>query len=87
MLLRRLGYTYTVLWEGLTTNQQQLLRGLSAEPAEVKPFASGFLRKYSLASSSAHRAVEGLLERALIDREGGGYLISDRFFRLWVARL
>jgi hypothetical protein len=87
LLLRRLGYTYTVLWESLTTNQQLLLRGLAAEPPEARPFAAVFLKKYNLASSSAHRAVEGLLERDLIDREGEGYIISDRFLRRWIDRL
>lgn len=87
LLLQRLSYTYSVLWESLTANQQQLLRGLAEEASEVKPFSSGFLSKHDLAASSVHRAAEGLLDRDLIDREGEGYFISDRFFRLWIRRL
>jgi hypothetical protein len=33
------------------------------------------------------RAVDGLLDRDLIDRENGSYLITGRFFRLWVQRV
>ncbi len=87
LLLRRLAYTYTVLWERLTTNQERLLHGLAAEGPKAHIFASAFLKAYDLAASSAHRAAEGLLEKDVIDREGEGYVISDRFFRLWIKRL
>ncbi len=87
LLLSRLAYTYTVLWESLTTNQQVILRGLAAEPPPARPFAAAFLHQHRLAGSSAHRAVEGLLERDLIDREGDGYILSDRFLRLWLRRI
>jgi len=86
LLLSRLAYPYTVLWEGLTANQQRVLRGLATEPPPARPFASTFLHRHGLAGSSAHRAVEGLLERDLIDREGKGYILSDRFLRLWLRR-
>lgn len=87
LLLERLSYTYSVLWESLTINQQALLRGIAEEDSVVKLFSSRFLQKYNIAASSAHRAVEGLLHRDLIDREDEGHFISDRFFRLWLRRL
>lgn len=87
LLLRRVSYPYMVLWESLTSNQQQLLWGLAAEVLPAKPFAQAFLKKYDLAASSAHRAAAGLLERDVVDREGEGFIISDRFFRLWIQRL
>jgi uncharacterized protein len=34
--------------------------------------------------SNAQRAVDALLERDIIDRDNGSFLISDRFFRLWI---
>jgi hypothetical protein len=30
--------------------------------------------------------VESLLEKDVIDRDNGSFLISDRFFRLWLQR-
>lgn len=87
VLLRRVSYAYMVQWESLTSNQQKFLRGLAAEPAPAKPFAQAFSKRFDLAGSSAHRAAKGLLERDLIDREGEGFVISDRFFRLWIERL
>ena len=87
LVLRRLSYPFSVLWENLASNQQTLLRGLAAEGPRARPFSSAFLKAHRLASSSAHRAAEALLERDVIDREGEGYVIGDRFFRLWVQRL
>jgi hypothetical protein len=86
LLLRRLGHTYTVLWESLTKNQQALLRGLAAEGPEAQPFSAEFLGARGFAASSAHRAAEALLERDVIDKEAGGYLITDRFLSVWLAR-
>jgi uncharacterized protein len=87
LLLRRLDYTYTVLWETLSSNQRLLLQGISSEPPSPQPFSAAFLAKYGIPGSSAHRAVEGLLERDLVDRDSDGYFISDRFFRLWIMQL
>ena len=86
VLLRRLGHTYTVLWESLTKNQQALLRGLAAAGPEAQPFSAAFLGAHGLAASSAHRAAEALLQRDIIDKEAGGYLITDRFLGVWLAR-
>ena len=88
VLLRREETAYATLWETLSRNQQRLLRGLAEEDAGAKPFSARFARAHGLgASSSAQRAAEALLERDVLDREGGSLLISDRFFRLWLQRL
>src|SRR5437762_4591364 len=85
VLLERESYAYSTLWESLATNQRKFLKGLASEPAKVKPFAAEFLRRHGLDSpSNAQRAVDALLERDVIDRENGSFLISDRFFRLWI---
>jgi uncharacterized protein len=85
VLLDRESYAYSTLWESLSTNQRKFLKGLASEQAKVKPFAAEFLRRYGLDSpSNAQRAVDALLERDVIDRDNGSFLISDRFFRLWI---
>jgi len=56
-------------------------------PARTKLFAGPFIARYGLGSASnAQRAVESLLNRDLIDRANGSFLITDRFFRIWIAQ-
>lgn len=87
VLLDRESYAYTALWESLALNQKRLLKGLASEPAGVKPFAGAFIRRHGLGSASnSQRAAESLLNRDLIDRDNGSFLISDRFFRIWIGQ-
>lgn len=86
-LLRREGYAFTTRWETLTRNQQRFLRGVAEAPGAA-PFAAEFVQAHGLRTpSNAQRAAESLLRLDLIDREGGGFVISDRFFRLWIRRM
>lgn len=86
-LLDRERYAYTTLWESLTANQRRFLEGLARSSEPVQPFASEFLQRHGLGTaSSAQRAVESLLSRDVIDRDGGSFTILDRFLRLWIQR-
>lgn len=87
LVLERLSYPFSVLWESLTANGRSLLKGLAEAGPGAQPFSSQFLQARGLAASSAHRVAERLLERDVIDREAEGYVILDRFFRLWIERL
>lgn len=88
LLLDRESYAYATLWESLSLNQRRLLKGLAHEPADVRPFSAAFVRDYHLGTASnVQRASETLLERDVIDRENGSYLISDRFLRIWIQRM
>ena len=85
LLLNRENYAYTTLWESLAINQRKFLKGLASETSKVQPFSAEFIGKYGLGSASnVQRAVESLLEKDVIDRDNGSFLISDRFFRLWL---
>ena len=87
ILLDRENYAYVELWESLALNQRRLLKGLASEPSGAKPFAGAFVRRHGLgSSSSSQRAVEALLNRDVIDRDNGSFLITDRFFRIWIQR-
>ena len=87
LLLDRETYAYTALWETLTTAQRRTLVGLASEPTGPQVFGAGFVRTYRLQSaSSVQSAVRALLNRDLIDREDGSFLILDRFFALWIRR-
>ena len=85
VLLDRETYAYTALWESLTIPQKRFLKGLAAEAAGVKVFGGEFVSRYGLSSASnAQRAVEALLGKDIIDRDNVSFLITDRFFRLWI---
>jgi len=87
VLLDRESYAYTWLWESLALNQRRLLKGLASEPPGVRPFSGAFVGRHGLGSASnAQRAVESLLNRDLIDRDNGSFLITDRFFRIWIGQ-
>lgn len=86
VVLTRLAYPFTVVWEGMTANQRTLVRGLVRGGQEAQVFSSAFLRKLRMAPSSASRAIEGLVQNDVLDRGETGYVVTDQFFRLWVAR-
>ncbi len=87
-LLRRESHAYITLWEMLTRNEQRLLRGLANSDTPPRPFSSDFTRRYGLRSAStSQRASESLLRKDVIDREQSSFVITDRFFRLWVRKL
>ncbi len=88
LLLERENYAYTMLWESLALNQRKFLKGLAHERARIQPFSAEFIGRYGLGSgSNVQRAVDALLEKDVIDRDKGSFLISDRFFRLWLLHL
>ena len=88
ILLARESYAYTTLWETLTQSSQRLLRGLALAPGPVKPFSADFIQTYQLGSpSTIQRALDQLVERDVIERENGTWIIVDRFFRLWIQQL
>jgi hypothetical protein len=61
------------------------LKGLATEAAGVKVFAGEFVGQHGLGTASnVQRVVKALLEKDIIDRDNGSFLITDRFFRLWI---
>jgi AAA+ ATPase superfamily predicted ATPase len=88
LLLKRESYAYTTLWDSLSMNQCRFLQGLASEAHGVKVFAADFIRRCNLKSpSNAQRAAEALLERDVIDRDNGSFIIIDRFFRIWIRQM
>ena len=87
VLLRREGYAFTTRWETLTRNQQRFLRGLALGGPDLQPFSSEFVQAHGLRTpSNAQRAAESLLKLDVIDREDGAFVVTDRFFKLWLRR-
>jgi hypothetical protein len=87
-LLQRESHAYITLWETLTKNERRLLRGLANADFPPQPFSADFTRRYGLRSASnSQRAAESLLRKDIIDREQSSFVITDRFFRLWIREL
>ncbi|MBA7521307.1 hypothetical protein ES705_13414 [subsurface metagenome] len=87
ILLQRESYAYTELWGSLKVNHRRLLKGLAREQPGVQPFSSEFIGNNTLKSpSNVQRASEVLLERDIIDRDNGSFVIIDRFFRIWINK-
>jgi len=87
LLLDRESYAYTTLWESLALNPRRFLAGLAAESRGVKPFSADFIQRHALRSASnVQRAVEALLQRDVIDHDNGSFVITDRFFKIWIRR-
>ncbi|MEW6606242.1 MAG: ATP-binding protein [bacterium] len=83
-LLKKESTLFATIWDTLTLKQKQVLAGLSQqEKAEV--FSTDFLRRYNLgAPSSVQKALKGLMEKELIEKENGQYIICDIFFKRWI---
>jgi len=87
-LMNHQSYAFEMLWESLTQMQKRFLEGVAVERSGVHVFSQEFVNKYGLKrASNAQVAAEKLLQRDLIDRESHSFLITDRFFRLWIRRL
>lgn len=87
LLLQRESQAYSAQWDTLTGPQRRLLVGLAREGEAGEIYATSFRERHDLgASSTVQRAAAALLRRDLIDRSDGAYLITDRFFRLWIRR-
>ncbi|MCW4014899.1 MAG: ATP-binding protein [Candidatus Bathyarchaeota archaeon] len=72
-------------WDTLTIHQKKLLVGLSWEERVTKIYASSFIEKYELISSShVYRAMEPLLKDGTVEKIDDTYSLTDVFFKEWV---
>ena len=70
-----------------STRQKELLFAVARENIVDKITSVEFLQKYSLISASAvQTSLKSLLKNETIVRNEKGYIIDDRFFRMWILR-
>ncbi len=87
LLLERENYAYTSLWDSFSLNHRRVLTGLAVEPPGAEIFGTAFIKSHHLSTpSSVQRAVDNLMARDVIDRNGNHFFISDRFFQIWIKR-
>lgn len=71
----------------LTTRQKELLFALAHEKTIEKITSVEFINKYALASASAvQTSLKSLMKNDLVVKNERGFLIEDRFFRLWITK-
>jgi uncharacterized protein len=77
---------YTELWDGLTTNQRRLLEAISRAAPTEEVLSEEFRRRSRLgAYATTERALQSLVERGLVEREGRGRaFVPDVFLRHWL---
>lgn len=78
---------YRLRLSHMTTRQKELLTAIAREKCVQKITSVEFIKKYSLSSaSSVQTSLKSLLKDEIIISSDSGYIIDDRFFRMWLLR-
>lgn len=77
---------YTELWDGLTTNQRRLLEAIAQVAPSDEVLSEEFRRRHQLgAYATVERALDALVDRGLVQREGRARVtVPDVFLRSWL---
>jgi AAA+ ATPase superfamily predicted ATPase len=85
LLLSRESTAYMNTWDLLTHRQKQTLVALSETGPGESPFRPEILRRFNISQPAVMiRALGSLVDKDLVDREGGRYDIIDLFFKRWI---
>ncbi len=81
------GYTYTSLFDSLSSNAQKTLR-LVAMNRGQSPFSKKLLNKFDLTSSSVQAAIQGLVNKHILDDTSSGknMIFDDPLFLRWIEQ-
>lgn len=87
-LVEEAGVFYQDLLRSQTSAEQSILKAIGKDGVVGAISSSDFLSRHSLPSASTVRsAVANLKDRDLVYQTDRGYVVYDRFFGLWLARL
>lgn len=76
---------YRRMYNQLTLNQAQVLRAVAKERIVAEIGAREFVRNHNLpAASSIKRSTDWLLNNEYLYKTDSGYIVSDRFFAIWL---
>jgi hypothetical protein len=74
---------FSLLWEGASTAQKQVLRALAREPG--RPFSAEYRDRHSLpAATNVQKALTALTKRETVSGEAGAYRITEPFLAEWL---
>jgi hypothetical protein len=75
---------FSLLWDGAATAQRLLLEAL-ARQQPGHPLSGEYRREHGLPSASTmQKAARALVEREIVARDGGAYLIAEPFLAEWI---
>jgi hypothetical protein len=76
---------FSLLWEGASAAQKQVLQALAREPG--RPFTGEYRDRHSLpAVTNVQKALRALVQREIVAGEGGAYRIAEPFLAEWVQQ-
>ena len=79
---------YQNYYASLTETQAGLIVAIAKEGVVATPLAHQFITHHQLkATSSVRTALKTLIDRQMVYARPDGYVVYDRFFGLWLARL
>ena len=85
LTISRISPRYESIWELLPIRQRQGLIALANLSSTEKLFSGDVISQYGLASAPSFRkALNGLVDKSLVDREKDRYAIMDLFFKKWI---
>ncbi len=77
---------YFELFDRCTVYQKKLLRALAISGQNI--YSNDYARKFRLsAHSTTQKAIDGLINDGIIDKQGNHYLFNDPFFKRYILRL
>lgn len=87
-LLQEKNWEYAALLKSMPTGAARLLKAVAAEGVAKSVTNATFMSAYSLRGpSSVHLSLKKLLEDELLYASEDGYVVYDRLFGFWLARL
>jgi len=74
---------FSLLWEGASAVQKQVLQALAREPG--RPFSAAYRTDHNLPPvTNVQKALRALTQRELVTGEGGTYRITEPFLAEWL---
>lgn len=87
-LLMEKSWEYAALLKSLPDGSVRLLKAIAADRRVKSVMSAEFIAAHGLGgSSSVHQSLGRLLEDELMYEEDDGYVVYDRLFGIWLARL
>ncbi|MBT8764468.1 hypothetical protein KFV02_11035 [Desulfohalobiaceae bacterium Ax17] len=85
IILERENDMFFVEWDLLTQNQKRALK-LIVDANGTKIYSKENMLKFNFDASSLKRAVEGLLQKDMIDHSNGKFYLQDPLFEYWLKK-
>lgn len=86
-LLNMLSDNYETQLSQIPEKQRNVFRAIAQEGMAKEVLSGTFINKYRLmSSSSVSSALKALLDKDLITRENGMYMVYDQFFAMWLLK-